>query len=161
MTTFPIGTGRHTPPHARTVFGVHPEQPTDPGGLDAETLAFAHRMFDLARDGSTAELAAFVDAGLPVNLTNDKGDTLLILAAYHGHPATVAALLERGADPARENDRGQTALTAATFKQSSEAVTALLDAGADPHQGNQSAIATATFFELPAMLELLQSRPRT
>jgi ankyrin repeat protein len=138
------------------VFGVDPEHPTDPGGLDAETAAFAHRMFDLARDGHSEELAAYVDAGVPVNLTNDKGDTLLMLAAYHGHPDTVAALLARGADPARENDRGQTALTAAVFKQSSEAVTALLDAGADPHQGNQSAIATATFFELPAMLELLQ-----
>ncbi|MEK8105122.1 ankyrin repeat domain-containing protein [Micromonospora sp. M12] len=66
--------------------------------LDAETLAFAHRMFDLARAGSTEELAAQVDAGLPVNLTNDKGDTLLILAAYHAQPDTVTALLGRGAD---------------------------------------------------------------
>ncbi|WP_324273106.1 hypothetical protein [Blastococcus brunescens] len=31
-----------------------------------------------------------------MNLTNDKGDTLLILAAYHGHPGTVGALLDRG-----------------------------------------------------------------
>jgi uncharacterized protein len=139
---------------------VEPEQPTDPGALDAETLAFAHRMFDLARDGRSDELAAYVDAGLPVNLTNDNGDTLLILAAYHGHPDTVAALLARGADPARENDRGQTALAAATFRRSAQSVTALLAAGADPEQGNQSALATATFFELPEMLELLlQGRP--
>ncbi|MEH0826372.1 MULTISPECIES: ankyrin repeat domain-containing protein [unclassified Micromonospora] len=59
--------------------------------LDAETLAFAHRMFHLARDGRTEELSRYVDAGLPVNMTNDKSDTLLILAAYHAHPATVAA----------------------------------------------------------------------
>ncbi|WP_372452636.1 ankyrin repeat domain-containing protein [Pseudonocardia nigra] len=124
--------------------------------LDEETLAFAHRMFDHARGGHTEELTAYVDAGLPVNLTNDKGDTLLILAAYHGHPATVAALLARGADPARANDRGQTALAAATFRRSAEAVTALLDAGADPAQGAKSAIATAQVFELPDMLELLQ-----
>jgi ankyrin repeat protein len=137
---------------------VHPEQPPGAPGLDAETLAFAHRMFDLARDGRTAELAAYVDAGLPVDLTNDKGDTLLILAAYHGHPETVAALLERGADPGRTNDRGQTALAAAVFKRSAESVTALLDAGADPGQGNQSALATARFFELPDMLELLEAR---
>ena len=138
--------------------GVQPEQSKDRDGLDAETVAFAHRMFDLARDGRSEELAAYVDAGLPVNLTNDKGDTLLILAAYHWHPDTVAALLARGADPARENDRGQTALAAATFKQSGECVSALLAAGADPEQGNQSAIATARFFDLPAMLELLQGR---
>ena len=86
--------------------------------LDAETLAFAHRMFDLARAGATDDLAAQIDAGLPVNLTNDKGDTLLILAAYHAHPDTVAALLARGADPGRANDRGQTALAAAVFRRS-------------------------------------------
>ena len=137
---------------------VDPEPPPTAPGLDAETLAFAHRMFDLAREGSTAELAAYVDAGLPANLTNDKGDTLLILAAYHGHPETVAGLLARGADPARVNDRGQTPLAAATFKRCGEAVTALLDAGADPAQGTQSALATAEFFTLPDMLELLQAR---
>jgi ankyrin repeat protein len=135
---------------------VEPEQPATPGGLDDETLAFAHRMFDLARDGNTDVLAAHIDAGVPANLTNDKGDTLLILAAYHGHGETVAALLARGADHARVNDRGQTALAAATFHRAADAVTALLDAGADPAQGSQSALATAMFFELPDMLALLR-----
>jgi uncharacterized protein len=124
--------------------------------LDEETLAFARRMFDLARAGRTEELIEQVDAGLPVNLTNDKGDTLLILAAYHAHPDTVAALLSRGADHARVNDRGQTALAAAAFRRSAEAVTALVEAGADPAHGNPSAIETATFFDLPDMLALLR-----
>jgi hypothetical protein len=124
--------------------------------LDDETLAFAHQMFDLARQGRTAELAGYVDAGLPVNLTNDKGDTLLILAAYHAHPDTVAALLARGADPARANDRGQTALAAAVFRQSAATVTVLLDAGADPEHGNPSATQTAAFFDLPQMATLLR-----
>jgi ankyrin repeat protein len=126
-----------------------------PEELDAETLAFAHRMFDLARAGATDELAANVDAGLPVNLTNAKGDTLLILAAYHAHPETVGALLARGADPARSNDRGQTALAAAVFRRNAEAVRALLDAGADPEHGDPSAVETARFFDLPEMLTLL------
>lgn len=123
--------------------------------LDADTLAFAHRMFDLARDGATEELAGYVDAGLPVNLTNDKGDTLLILAAYHAHPETVAALLARGADHSRTNDRGQTALAAAVFRTNTEAVRALLDAGADPDHGTPSAVETARFFDLPDMLAAL------
>lgn len=126
-----------------------------PDELDDETIAFAHRMFDLARAGATEELAANVDAGLPVNLTNAKGDTLLILAAYHAHPDTVAALLARGADPARVNDRGQTALAAAVFRRQEAAVRALLDAGADPDHGGPSAVETARFFELPDMLALL------
>ncbi|MCE0768619.1 ankyrin repeat domain-containing protein [Pseudonocardia kujensis] len=122
---------------------------------DEETLAFAHRLFDLARTGDTARLAAYVDAGVPADLTNDKGDTLLILAAYHDHPATVQALLARGADPDRANDRGQTALSAATFRQSAESVQALLAAGGDPALGDQSALATAAFFGLPEMQEIL------
>ncbi|MFC5924976.1 ankyrin repeat domain-containing protein [Micromonospora vulcania] len=125
--------------------------------LDAETLAFAHRMFDLARAGSTQELAAYVDDGLPVNLTNDKGDTLLILAAYHARPDTVAALLARGADHSRTNDRGQDALAAAVFRSSAEAVRALLAAGADPAHGDPSAAQTAQFFDLPEMAELLRA----
>jgi uncharacterized protein len=125
-------------------------EPIDPGVIE-----LAGRVFDLARGGLTAELGEYVDAGVPVDLTNDKGDTLLILAAYHGHAATVGALLDRGADHSRANDRGQTALAAAVFKQSTETVTRLVEAGADPDAGSPSARATAAFFELPAMLQLL------
>jgi ankyrin repeat protein len=124
-------------------------------GLDEVALAIAHRAFDLARAGDTDELAAYVAHGLPANLTNDKGDTLLILAAYHHHPATVAALIAAGADHSRINDRGQTALAAAVFRQNAETVTTLLAAGADPLHGNPSAVATAEFFKLHAMAELL------
>jgi uncharacterized protein len=129
-------------------------EPIDPGVVE-----LAGRVFDLARGGHTDELAGYVDAGVPVNLTNDKGDTLLVLAAYHGHPETVGALLDRGADHSRANDRGQTALAAAVFRQSADTVTRLIDAGADADAGGPSARATAIFFELPAMVELLD-RPR-
>ncbi|KUL25487.1 hypothetical protein ADL15_40485 [Actinoplanes awajinensis subsp. mycoplanecinus] len=113
-------------------------------------------MFDLARNGGTEELIGNVTAGLPANLTNDKGDTLLILAAYHNHVDLVTALLEQGADPDRVNDRGQSALSAAVFRQNAETVKALLDVGADPAGGTPSALATADFFELPEMAELLR-----
>ena len=127
--------------------------------IDPEVIELAGRVFDLARGGHTEELVAYVDAGVPANLTNDKGDSLLILAAYHQHPATVAALLERGADHSRVNDRGQTALAAAVFRQSAEAVRHLLAAGADPDAGEPSARATAAFFDLPAMTDLLAGHP--
>ncbi|GIJ46909.1 hypothetical protein Val02_37950 [Virgisporangium aliadipatigenens] len=123
--------------------------------LDAETLAFAHRMFDLARHGQAEELGAQVAAGLPANMTNDKGDTLLILAAYHNHPDTVRVLLSHGAEPDRVNDRGQTALAAAVFRRNADTVRLLLSAGADPHAGGPTAVETARFFDLPEMLRLL------
>jgi len=127
------------------------------GANDPQLLEVARRMFDLARSGSTEELVSFLDRRAPVNLTNEKGDTLLLLAAYHGHADTVAALLARGADHARVNGMGQTALAAAVFKQSPEIIGHLLGAGADPDLGSQSARATAEFFELAAMTELLDA----
>jgi ankyrin repeat protein len=130
-----------------------------PGPIDPEVIELAGRVFDLARGGHTEELAAYLDAGVPANLTNEKGDTLLILAAYHGHPDTVAALLAHSADHSRINDRGQTPLAAAVFKQSAQTVRHLLAAGADPDAGQPSARATAAFFELPEMTELLDRPP--
>ncbi|GAB2672521.1 ankyrin repeat domain-containing protein [Thalassiella azotivora] len=127
-----------------------------PVELDEETLAYAHRVLDLARHGAAAELAAELDAGLPANLTNDRGDTLLLLGAYHKHPDVVRTLLDHGADHGRVNDRGQTALGAAVFRQDARTVRMLLDAGADPHAGNPSATAVARFFDLPAMAGLLE-----
>ena len=123
--------------------------------LTPEELAFLQDTFDLARDGDLVDLVARLDAGVPVNLTNGAGDTLLILAAYHVHADVVRALLERGADHGRVNDKGQTALAAAVFRRDPDIVTDLLDAGADPDLGPRSAVTVATFFDLPEMLHLM------
>jgi uncharacterized protein len=117
------------------------------GPMDEREIELATRLFAMARAGDSATLAAYVDAGVPVNLANDSGDTLLMLAAYHGHAGTVRALIERGADPGRRNDRGQTPLAGAVFKKEPDVVRALLDAGADPADGTPSAIETARMFE--------------
>lgn len=126
------------------------------GSWDPEVLDFAHRMFELAREGDAVRLGEALEHGLPPNLTNDKGDTLLILAAYHSHAQAVDVLLAAGADTARANDRGQTALAAAVFRQNEPIVRALLSAGADPHAGGPTAIEMARFFDLPAMTALLE-----
>ncbi len=47
------------------------------------------RYFDAAREGDSAMLSAFYQAGLDVNVADEKGYTALILAAYHGHTDTV------------------------------------------------------------------------
>ncbi len=121
-----------------------------------EVLKFAARMFDLARSGETALLMEYVDAGLPVDLTNSAGDSLLMLAAYYDRAETVQALLERGADTSRINNRGQTALAAATFRGSVDEVEMLLKAGADPYLGSPSAIEVARFFQYLDMQELIE-----
>ncbi|GAA2884381.1 ankyrin repeat domain-containing protein [Streptosporangium fragile] len=121
---------------------------------DPELEEFATRLFDLARSGETEQLRAYVEAGVPVNLSNDRGDTLLMLAAYHGHAETVRMLAALGADPGRANDRGQTPLAGAVFKKEPEVVRALLSAGADPDQGNPSATETARMFGQDEYLKL-------
>ncbi|GHK02973.1 ankyrin repeat domain-containing protein [Streptomyces sp. NPDC003753] len=121
---------------------------------DPEVVELATKIFDLARRGETETLAAYVDAGVPANLTNDRGDTLVMLAAYHGHADAVRALLERGAEADRANDRGQTPLAGAVFKGEAEVIRALLDGGADPVAGTPSAIDTARMFGKTDLLEL-------
>ncbi|MFG1811800.1 ankyrin repeat domain-containing protein [Streptomyces sp. NPDC049040] len=122
---------------------------------DPEVLQLAAQVFDLARLGDTAKLAAYIDAGVPANLTNDRGDTLLMLAAYHGHADTVRALLQRGAEVDRANDRGQTPLAGAVFKGEREVVGALVEGGADPAAGAPSAVDTARLFGKDDLLTLL------
>ena len=112
-----------------------------------DLVALAHQVLDWAREGAAERLAAYVEAGVPVDLTDAAGNTLLMLAAYHGHPATVVALAEQGADVDRLNDRGQSPLAGAVFKGEDEVVAALLDLGADRHAGSPSAVETAAFFD--------------
>jgi uncharacterized protein len=112
-------------------------------------------MFDLARGGDS-ELLAQVDAGLPVDLTDAKGNTLLLLAVYHGNVDTAVGLLGRGADPEPVNDRGQTPLAAAAFRGLADVAEALLAAGADPHGGTPTALETARFFEQQEVADLLE-----
>ncbi|MEW2621812.1 ankyrin repeat domain-containing protein [Streptomyces sp. NPDC048106] len=121
---------------------------------DPEVVELATKIFDLARQGQAEALVAYVDAGVPANLTNDRGDSLVMLAAYHGHADAVRALLARGAEVNRVNDRGQTPLAGAVFKGETEVVKALLEGGADPAAGTPSAVETARMFGRAEVLEL-------
>jgi ankyrin repeat protein len=121
---------------------------------DPEVVELATKIFDLARRGETEALVAYVDAGVPANLTNDRGDSLVMLAAYHGHADAVRALLERGAEADRINDRGQTPLAGAVFKGEEAVIRVLLDGGADPAAGTPSAVDTARMFGKTELLEL-------
>lgn len=119
---------------------------------DPAVVELAHEMLDLAREGGRERLLAYVQAGVPVELTDARGNTLLMLAAYHGHADLVDALAALGADVDALNDRRQSPLAGAVFKAEDEVARVLLRRGADPEAGDPSARATAAFFEreLPA-----------
>lgn len=137
-------------------------QPGD-GTPDApdEVVELATKLFGFARSGDTTALAGYLDAGVSPNLANHNGDTLVMLAAYHGHADTVRALVERGADPNRVNDKGQTPIAGAVFKGEDEVVRALLDGGADPAAGQPSAVDTARMFGKADLLTLFGTPPPT
>ena len=118
----------------------------DTDAPDERLVELAHQMFDLARAGGTDRLRAYVGAGVPVDLTDADGNTLLMLAAYHGRADTVRMLAGLGADVDRTNERGQTPLAGAVFKDEADVVGALLDAGADPDLGTPTARDTAAMF---------------
>lgn len=76
------GRGEHSPPTSNT-------KPTDPtsgklGSMDGpssslppEAIELAGRMYDAARAGDLATFQQALPAGLPANLANEKGDTLV------------------------------------------------------------------------------------
>ncbi|MEU8622829.1 ankyrin repeat domain-containing protein [Streptomyces sp. NPDC048623] len=125
---------------------------------DAEVVELAGKVFGLARTGDAAALAAYVDAGVPADLSNENGDSLVMLAAYHGHADAVTALLDRGADADRANDRGQTPLAGAVFKGEDAVIRALLAGGANPEAGIPSAVDTARMFGKTELLELFATQ---
>ncbi len=113
---------------------------------DPALVDIGHDCADLARDGDADRLAAYVERGVPVDLTDASGNTLLMLAAYNGHPCVVKALIERHADVNRLNDRGQSPLAGAVFKGEDTIVWMLLEAGADVDAGSPSAAQAAELF---------------
>jgi hypothetical protein len=128
--------------------------------FDADTLKFLQQVFQWVRKGDAASLAPMLAAGLPSKLRNEQGDSLLILAAYHGRPAVVRLLLDASADPDVVNDRGQTALGAAAFKGDLEVVQLLLDHGAQPDSppGGRTALMFAAMFNRLEMMTVLRQR---
>jgi ankyrin repeat protein len=115
---------------------------------------------DLARNGDAAGLGALLQGGLVVDARDAKGNTLLMLASYHGRAEVVKLLLKSGATVDLRNDKGQTPLGGVAFKGYVEIATLLLDAGADPlaDQGGQTPVDYATLFGRQEILVLLRER---
>jgi ankyrin repeat protein len=132
-----------------------PEAPGVPDAPDDEAVALAHRLFQAARDGDTGLLRSYLEAGAPATMTNAAGDSLLMLAAYHGHAETVQLLIQHGGEANTANDRGQTPLAGAAFKGYADVARVLLSAGADPDAGAPSARAAAQMFARTEILDLL------
>jgi ankyrin repeat protein len=122
--------------------------------LPPEALALASKLFDFAREGKTAELDQYITAGIPVNLTNHEGNTLLMLASYGGRLETAKMLLEKNADPNVLNERGQSPIAGCVFKGHDEIAKLLMENGADLRAGQPNAIDSARMFKREGLLEV-------
>lgn len=134
---------------------------SSPSALDDSTLDFADKVFDAARTGDADSLAQWLAAGLPPDLRNAKGDSLLMLASYHGHAAAAALLLQHGADAALANLRGQTPLAGVAFKGDLAMAELLLDHGAgvdSPSPDGRTPLMFAAMFNRLDIMRLLIAR---
>ena len=128
------------------------------GVTDQDAIDFIRSVFGLVRSGDDASLRAMVEKGLPVNFRNEKGDSLIMLASYHGHLETCRVLLEAGADPNVPNDQGQAPLAGAAYKGYLDIAELLLAHGADIEGASpdgKTPLMMAAMFNRTAIVELL------
>ncbi|WP_121626991.1 ankyrin repeat domain-containing protein [Poseidonibacter antarcticus] len=91
---------------------------------------------DFARQGKTQDLKAMLDASMPINLCDHKGNSLLMLASYNGNEETSQMLVNLGANVDQKNDRGQTPLAGVCFKGYLNIVKILVHGGANIYENN-------------------------
>jgi ankyrin repeat protein len=72
----------------------------------ARYLDLVELAVEAARTGDADTVERAVRAGVGVNSTSPRGDSLLMLSACHGHAAVVGVLLDLGADPHRRDGAG-------------------------------------------------------
>ncbi|MGW5153028.1 ankyrin repeat domain-containing protein [Rhodococcus koreensis] len=133
-----------------------------PPALDDPRIPeLAIRLLNAARTGDTPTLAEYLDAGVPSNVSNRHGDSLVMLAAYHGHTSALAVLIDRGADVNRLNAKGHSPLVGALYMGKDEAARLLVAAGADSTTGCPPAIDAAHLFGRTHLMPLLDTGKRS
>lgn len=100
----------------------------------ALNLSFAQSdVFDCARTGTAEEMEEFFRTNpKSVDAMNERGSSLLTLAAYYNNLAVAKYLIEKVAN-INGNSKDGTPLMAAAIKGHIEIAKALVEAGADPN----------------------------
>ncbi|KAM3838810.1 CARD- and ANK-domain containing inflammasome adapter protein-like [Vipera latastei] len=93
-------------------------------------------IFDLVRKGILSDLEKALNA-TNVNATNSANETLLHIAAAHGHTEIIDYLISKGAKQEVRDNKGRTPLHRAAEKGHDKAVNRLLQAGANMYSLDQ------------------------
>lgn len=134
------------------------ESKADISEMDEQTYELAQQVFELVRAGRVAEMKQPLAMGLPANLRNGNGDSLLMLASYNGQYGMTKLLLENDADPELANDRQQTPLAGVAFKGYADIAELLIEYGADVNAktpDGKTPLMFAAMFNQTAIIDLL------
>lgn len=121
-------------------------------------LELQQMSFELARNGDIETLESMLKAGLDSNLTNTKGNSLLMLAAYNGNYETSKMLIKYGADVNSVNDQGHAILAGVSFKGYLDIVKLLIENGAEvDNRLSKSPLMFASMFGRVEVVNYLKS----
>ena len=104
--------------------------------------------------GNNRTISALMQRGMPVNSSDNQGNTLLILAVREQHPQTVDLLIKAGANVNLRNRNGDSALGWATLREDTTTAKKLLKAGAKLNHDGWTPIMYAAYKSLPSMMDL-------
>ncbi|WP_423762548.1 ankyrin repeat domain-containing protein [Burkholderia sp. NLJ2] len=135
-----------------------PDQPAYSRADPAALRRYDGDWFDAARVGRVDILRGLHDAGYPLDATNGRGYTAVILASYDGQPAALDYLLSAGANACAGDRHGNTALMGALFKNEPDIARRLIDTRCPIDQTNgagETALGFATLFNRFELIPLL------
>mmetsp|Transcript_663 Transcript_663/g.1184 ORF Transcript_663/g.1184 Transcript_663/m.1184 type:complete len:682 (+) Transcript_663:44-2089(+) len=108
-----------------------------------------HELLKAGGAGEVRRLAALVEAGVDLDAENEYGQTVLFLAACHGHEAAVRLLLAAGANAEHRAHGGSTAAVAAAAVGHEHVLRALRDASADMNCAGSEGLTATQYIERP------------
>uniref|UniRef100_A0A8C5UBM4 Uncharacterized protein n=1 Tax=Malurus cyaneus samueli TaxID=2593467 RepID=A0A8C5UBM4_9PASS len=114
----------------------------------------AVNIFATVAKGSLSELRKTLKDN-DLNVLNPSSETLLHVAAAHGHPSITEYLLSKGAKPGVRDRKGRTALHRAAEKGHGGAVKVLLQGGASINQAEETPLHIAVLHNKRALVRLL------
>lgn len=113
-----------------------------------------------SRIGNLEVLQELIRQKVPLNLTDEKGYTPLIIACYNNQYKAAKLLLDAGADVNSQDHGGNTALMGVAFKGYSDIAELLINYGADlniQHGNGGTALMFAAMFGRNDILKILSS----
>lgn len=122
---------------------------SEKSSIEKITSIQEEEVFQAARQGDLEKINFALNRGFDIQKRNEKGHSVLMLAAYNGHYNLAEALISRGADVNSVDDTGNSILMGVVFKGHNRIFDLLVTSGADLEFQNskgQSALDFAVMF---------------